>query len=82
LPDFPLSSQYIDRLRKVGLNDIDLRILFEKQQDKTFEQIGQELRMSGQAVWKRWTRRIEPALKKFNPQFSKASFKMSSVDSK
>ncbi len=82
LPGFPLSSKYVDRLRKVGLDDVDLRILFQKHQDKTFEQIGQELGMSGQAIWKRWTRQIEPALKKFNPQFSRGSFKLSSLDSK
>ena len=82
LPGFPLSSGYIDHLRKVGLDDIDLRILFERHRDKTFEQIGQEVGMSGQAVWKRWTRRIEPALKELNPQFSRGSFKLSSLDSK
>lgn len=80
LPGFPLSSEHIDRLRKVGLDDVDLRILFGKQQAKTFAQIGQELRISGQAVWKRWTRRIEPALKKLNPQFSRGSFKLSSLN--
>jgi hypothetical protein len=82
VPGFPLSSEYIDRLRKVGLDDVDLRILFEKQRDKTFEQIGHELSMSGQAVWKRWTNHVEPALKKRNPKFSRGSFKLSSLDSK
>ena len=82
LPDFPLSSEHIDRLRKVGLDDIDLQIFFGKYQGKTFEQIGHELSMSAQAGWKRWTCRIEPALKKLNPQFSTGSFKLSSLDSK
>jgi len=72
--DVPISSAAIDRLRKAGLDDKDLRILFERPH-KTFDQIGRELKMSGQAAWKRWTQRIEPALKKLNREFSRDTFK-------
>ena len=82
LPDFPLSSKFLDRLRKAGLEDKELQILFGRHQDKTFEQIGRELGTSGQAAWKCWTSRIEPALKELNRQFSRRSFKLSSLDSK
>jgi len=82
LPDFPIPSNYIDRLRKAGLDDRHLRILFGRQQDKTFKEIGRELGISPQAAWKRWTRRIEPALKKLNAQFSRRSFNLFSLDSK
>lgn len=82
LPDFPLSPKYIDSLRKAGLDDKDLQILFGTHQDKTFKQIGRELGMSPQAAWNRWTRRIEPALKELNRQFSRRSFKLFSLDSK
>jgi hypothetical protein len=34
--------------------------------------------MSAQAVWKRWKRRIEPSIERVNPNFSSASFRLTS----
>ena len=50
--------------------------------NKHFKEIGRELRISTQAAWKRWKRKIEPAIKQVYPKFSSGSFKMSSHDSK
>jgi hypothetical protein len=80
LLEWPINPQDINRLRKAGLGDKDIQILFGRSQDKTFERIGQELTMSAQAVWKRWTRRVEPALKQLNPKFSRRSFELASLD--
>lgn len=63
LREFPASAKYIARLRREGLDDKDLRILFGKWDNKPFKEIGRELGMSAQATWKRWDRRIEPAIK-------------------
>lgn len=82
LQQFPLSSEHIARLRSEGLNDKDLRILFGRWEDKTFKQIGRELGISAQAVWKRWKRRIEPRIRHVNPSFSSRSFQLSSLESK
>jgi hypothetical protein len=82
LQEFPISSTYITRLRREGLVDKDLRILFGRCGNKTFKQIGRELGISAQAAWKRWKRRIQPAIKRVNPKFSSTSFKMISLDSK
>lgn len=82
LLEFPLDRQGIDRLRKAGLGDKDLQILFGRSQDKTYKQIGQELTMSPQAIWKRWTRRVVPALRQLNPKFSRRSFKLAALDLK
>jgi hypothetical protein len=78
---FAFSSDMITRLRRQGLNDKDLRIFFGRWDHKSFKQIGRELGVSAQAVWKRWNRRIEPSIKRVNPNFSSASFKLSSLDS-
>ena len=72
----------IDRLRRAGFDDKDLRILFGRWENKTLRLIGQELGISPQAVWKRWKRRIEPGIKRVNPSFSSASFKVISLASK
>jgi hypothetical protein len=82
LQKFPISPKYIARLRKEGLGDKDFRILFGRWEDKKFEQIGQELRITAQAAWKRWNRKIEPAIRRVNPKFSIAFFQTSSLDSK
>jgi len=82
LQECPLSSKDIAPLRRAGLDDKDFRILFGRSDNKTFKQIGRELGISAQAVWKRWKRRIEPGIKRVNPKFSSDSFKMSSLDSK
>ena len=82
LEQFPMSQKNLERLRKEGLDDKDLRILFGRWEDKKFKQIGRELRMSTQAAWKRWDRKIEPAIKRVHPSFSCAFFKLSSLDSK
>jgi hypothetical protein len=79
---FAFSSDMISRLRRQGLDDKDLQILFGRWHKKSFKQIGRELGMSGQAAWKRWNRRIEPSIRRVNPNFSRASFRMSSLDSK
>ena len=80
LQQFPLSSEHVARLQREGLNDKDLRILLRRWEDKTFKQIGRELGISAQAVWKRWKRRIEPRIKRVNPSFSSRSFQLSSLD--
>lgn len=82
LQQFPLSSQHVACLRSEGLNDKDLRILFARWEQKSYKQIGRELGISAQAVWKRWKRKIEPAIKRMNPRFSRSSFLLSSLDSK
>ncbi len=82
LRQFPLSSGHIFRLRGEGLDNTDTRILFGRWEQKTFKQVGRELGISAQAVWKRWNRRIEPAIKRLNPGFSSGSFQLSSLDSK
>jgi hypothetical protein len=82
LREFPISTKNIARLRREGLDDRDLRVLFGRWDNKKFKQIGRELGMSAQAVWKRWKRRIEPAIKRVNPSFSSGSFQLSSLDSK
>jgi hypothetical protein len=79
---FAFSSDTISRLRRQGLDDKDLRILFGWWDQKSFKQIGRELGISGQAAWKRWNLRIEPSIRRVNPNFSRASFRMSSLDSK
>jgi len=81
LQQFPISSARIARLSVEGLDDKDLRILFGRWEAKTFNQIGRELGITAQAVWKRWTRKIEPAIKRMNPGFSRNSFELSSLDS-
>lgn len=82
LQEFPISPKSIARLRREGLDDMDLRILFGRWDQKTFKQIGRELGISAQAAWKRWKRRVEPAIKRVNPKFSFAFFRTSSLDSK
>jgi len=73
-PAFPLDAKNISRLRKAGLDDRDLRILFGRWERKTFKQIAQAVgNISTQAVWKRWQTRIEPAIKQVNPKFSRGS---------
>jgi hypothetical protein len=72
---FPIPATEISRLRKSGLDDKDLQILFGRWQDKTLKEIGQELGISAQAVQKRWQRRIEPRLKQVNPRFATKSFR-------
>lgn len=79
---FAFSPDTISRLRRQGLDDKDLRILFGYWDQKSFKQIGRELGISGQAAWKRWNRRIEPIMRRVNPNFSRASFRTSSLDSK
>ncbi len=79
---FAFSCDTISRLRRQGLDDKDLRILFGWWDQKSFKQIGRELGISGQAAWKRWNRRIEPSIRRVNPNFSRASFRVSSLDSK
>ena len=79
---FDFSSNTIARLHREGLDNKDLRIIFERWEQKSFKQIGRELGMSAQAVWKRWTRKIEPSIKRVNPSFSSASFQLSSLDAK
>lgn len=84
-PEFFLSSADVDSLRKAGLDETDLRIFFARCDGdtfRTFEKIGKELGMSQQAAWKRWTRRILPALNKINPRFSERSLKLAIRDSK
>jgi hypothetical protein len=73
---YPLRPKEIKRLRKAGLDDRDLRILFQRscENKKTFRQIGKELHITTQAVWKRWQKKIVPALKKINRKFSAGSF--------
>lgn len=82
LQEFPISSKHLAPLRREGLDEKDLRILFGRCQNKKFKQIGQELRMSTQAVWKRWNKKIEPAIRRVNPNFSRPFFQMISLDSK
>lgn len=77
---FAFSSATISLLRRQGLDDKDLRILFGRWDQRTFKQIGRELGISGQGVWKRWNRRIEPIIRRVNPNFSRASFRISSLD--
>jgi hypothetical protein len=79
---FPVSSDTITRLQRQGLDNKDLRIIFGRWEQKTFKQIGRELGVSAQAVWKRWTRKIEPSIRRVNHSFSTASFQLSSLDSK
>jgi hypothetical protein len=82
LRQFPLSSARIARLRRAGLDDKDLRILFGRWETRSFKQLGRHLGISAQAVWKRWTRKIVPVIKRVNPRFSSGSFELSSLDSK
>ena len=79
---FAFSSDTISRLRRQGLDNKDLRIIFGRWDQKSYTQIGRELGISGQAVWKRWSRRIEPIIRRVNPNFSRASFRISSLGSK
>ena len=79
---FAFCSDTISRLRREGLDDKDLRILFGYWHQKSFKQIGQELGISGQAAWKRWKRRIERIIRRMNPNFSRASFRNISLNSK
>jgi hypothetical protein len=81
LSDFAISSKHIEPLRRAGLDDRDLRILFGRWHKKTYRQIGGELGISAQAVSKRWNRRIEPAINGINLNFSRRSFQLSSLDS-
>jgi hypothetical protein len=78
--EFPVTRKDIDRLGKAGLDDKDLRILFGRLERKTFLQIGNDLGMSPQGTWKRWNRRVGPALKKLNPKFSRGSFELAALD--
>jgi hypothetical protein len=73
---YPIAPADIGRLRKEGLNDKDLRVLFGVVQDMTCKQIGLELGVSGQAAWKRWNSRVLPALRRINPKFSIGSLKL------
>jgi hypothetical protein len=82
LQQLGLSIEHIARLQSEGLNDRDLRILHRRWENKTFKQIGRELGISAQAVWKRWKRSIEPRIKRVNPNFSSRSFRLSSLDPK
>jgi len=79
-PRFALFVKTITDLEKEGLDKRDLRILFGLWDVKTFKQIGRELGISAQAVWKRWKRKIEPAIKRVNPSFSRRSFQLSALD--
>jgi hypothetical protein len=81
LQQLGLSAERIARLQSEGLKDRDLRILLRRWENKTFKQIGRELGISTQAVWKRWKREIEPAIKRVNPRFSSRSFQLGSLDS-
>lgn len=82
MQQFPLSSARIAPLLREGLDDRDLRILFGRSEAKSYEQLGLLLGISAQAVWKRWTRKIEPVIKRLNPRFSRGSFELGSLDSK
>jgi hypothetical protein len=82
LQQFPWSSGLIARLRRAGLDDKDLQIFFGRWEKKSYKQLGRHLGISAQAVWKRWTRKIEPAIRRVNPGFSRGSFELSSLDSK
>jgi len=81
LLDYPIAAKDVDRLREAGLGDKDLQILFDRSRNMTFKKIGQSMRISTQAVHKRWQNRILPALQKVNPEFSPGSFKLHSIDS-
>jgi hypothetical protein len=82
LEKFPIAQKNLALLRREGLDDRDFRILFGRWEKRKFKQIGRELGISAQAAWKRWKRKIEPGIKRVNPNFSSASFQMSSLDSK
>lgn len=75
-----LSPERIARLQIKDLKDRDLQILLRRWENMTFKQIGRELGISAQAVWKRWKQKIEPAIKRVNPSFSRRSFQLSALD--
>jgi hypothetical protein len=83
LGDIPVSRKKdVDQLRQAGLDDKDLRILFDRIRNKTFAHIGRELGMSPQGVWKRYTGRVLPRIKSLNPTFSRPSFELLCLDLK
>jgi hypothetical protein len=71
---FLISPNLLSHLRKLGLHDKDLQVVFGRWKNKTFAEIGRDLGVSAQAIWKRWQLRIEPRLKQVNPKFSTKSF--------
>lgn len=58
------------RLRKAGLNDRDLKVLFVFLSTGSQKAAAKELGITKQAVNKRFRDRIEPAFRRINPQFS------------
>lgn len=74
--DLTISATDIDHLRREGLDDKDLRILFDRLRNKTFPQIGRDLGMSTTGAWRRFVNRVEPVIKKLNRSYSRTSFRL------
>ena len=80
--DLPITAHQVADLRKAGMDETDLKIFFECLRHKKQTEIARELKMSPPAITWRWKHRIEPALKKVNPKFSRPSLKLSLLTSK
>jgi len=75
LGDLPITPQHVKALRKEGLDDRDLRILFDLLRHKKQYEIARELKVSASAVSQRLKNHIEPAIRNLNPKFSLKSLK-------
>jgi len=57
----------LQNLKRIGLDDRDVRILYALIDRQSYPQIAKELKITPQAVHQRYKRRIEPKLRKLHP---------------
>ncbi len=65
--EIPNHELALQKLRKAGLDDRDVRILYSRLNRQSFAEIARELKITPQAVHQRFKLRIEPRLRRLKP---------------